>query len=98
MDKDQGVGWVIFLVSVAAILIYGYLLVSPVFTTLVLQVTSFVAVGLILAILAWIGWTMATTPPPAPIEGELPSVGGEAGVTTSGSVAAEAGSPALEKK
>jgi len=34
----------------------------------VLELTGFIAVGGILAIGAWIGWTMATTPPPKPIE------------------------------
>ena len=74
MDKDQGIGLVIFIASVAGILAYGYLLIIPNLTTLVLQITAFLAVGAILAILAWIGWTMATTPPPSPIEAELPPV------------------------
>ena len=99
MDKDQAIGYIIFLASVAAVLIYGYLLITPAFTTLILQITAFVAVGLILGILAWIGWVMATTPPPTPIEGEVPSVGGEAGVTPPGSAPAEgASSPSSEKK
>jgi len=33
-----------------------------------LELTGFIAVGGILGIGAWIGWTMATTPPPKPIE------------------------------
>ncbi|MEM1544792.1 MAG: transcriptional regulator, partial [Candidatus Bathyarchaeia archaeon] len=35
---------------------------------IVLQLTGFVAVAAILAIVSWIGYTMATTPPPKPIE------------------------------
>lgn len=62
-----------FLGSVAGILIYGYLLVTP-YWTFVLQITAFVAVAVILGILAWIGWTMATTPPPAPMEAEVPPI------------------------
>ncbi len=98
MDKDQAIGWVIFLVSVAAVLIYGYLLITPPLTTLVLQITAFVAVGLILGILAWIGWTMATTPPPAPIEGELPSASGEAVLASAGGTLAEGASPPTQEK
>jgi predicted DNA-binding transcriptional regulator len=40
------------------------------YSIVVLQVTAFIAVAGILVILAWIGWTMATTPPPAPLESE----------------------------
>jgi predicted DNA-binding transcriptional regulator len=35
---------------------------------LVLQLTGFIAVGAVLGILAWIGYTLATTPSPKPIE------------------------------
>jgi predicted DNA-binding transcriptional regulator len=44
-------------------LLYAYSIV-------VLQITAFIAVAGVLVILAWIGWTMATTPPPAPLEPE----------------------------
>jgi len=45
--------------------VYGFLLyLRPL---LVLEVTAFLAVVVLLGILAWIGWTMATTPPPEPI-------------------------------
>jgi predicted DNA-binding transcriptional regulator len=44
-----------------------FLIVSPM---IVLQITAFVAVGAVLVVAAWIGWTMATTPPPAPLEAE----------------------------
>jgi predicted DNA-binding transcriptional regulator len=37
---------------------------------LTLQLTGFIAVGAVLGILAWIGYTLATTPPPKPIEAE----------------------------
>ena len=55
--------------SVLILLVYGwFLIVSPM---LVLQVTALIAVGAVLVIAAWIGWTMATTPPPAPLETEV---------------------------
>jgi predicted DNA-binding transcriptional regulator len=68
MNKDQGIGAVILVGSVAGIVLYAWLIYT--FTILVLQITAFVAVAGILSIAAWIGWTMATTPPPAPLEPE----------------------------
>jgi predicted DNA-binding transcriptional regulator len=35
---------------------------------LTIQVSAFVAVGMVLLIIAWIGYTLATTPPPMPLE------------------------------
>ena len=40
---------------------------------LIIQMSAFVAVAAVLLIVAWIGYTLATTPPPVPIE-ELDSV------------------------
>jgi len=59
---------------VAGIVVYAWLLFA--FAMIVLQVTAFLAVGAVLVVLAWIGWTMATTPPPEPIEFEAPPVTG----------------------
>jgi predicted DNA-binding transcriptional regulator len=53
--------------SLAGIAVYGWLLTSP-YYQLILQLTAFVAVAGVLGILAWIGYTLATTPPPKPIE------------------------------
>jgi len=50
---------------VLGIIIYAALL--WVFPAATLEVTAFLAVALLLGILAWIGYTMATTPPPEPI-------------------------------
>jgi flagellar basal body-associated protein FliL len=75
-NKDQLIGGIIFIVCVVVGILYTiglffwpsynyfkssvplWLLVIPVFL-------AFIA---IMAIGAWIGWTMATTPPPKPIE------------------------------
>jgi len=66
MDKDQILGAVILVGSIAGILVYGALLYYfPIWT---LQVSAFLAVALVLGIMAWIGYTLATTPPPKPIE------------------------------
>jgi Na+-translocating ferredoxin:NAD+ oxidoreductase RnfA subunit len=68
MSKDQGWGLAIFVLSVVGIILYAWFVYGwPLIT---LQVTAFLAVALILVIAAWIGYTMATTPPPAPLEPE----------------------------
>lgn len=66
MSRDQAIGAVILIASVAGIVVYGWLLFA--FAMVVLQLTAFLAVAAVLVILAWIGWTMATTPPPEPID------------------------------
>jgi predicted DNA-binding transcriptional regulator len=71
MNKDQGIGAVILVGSVVGIVLYAWLIYT--FTILVLQITAFIAVAGILGIAAWIGWTMATTPPPTPLEPEVTS-------------------------
>ncbi|ABL79127.1 transcriptional regulator [Thermofilum pendens] len=68
MNKDQLVGTAIMLASIAGILVYGWILFFTQWSLLLLQLTGFVAVAGVLGILAWIGFTLATTPPPKPIE------------------------------
>ncbi len=81
VSKDQGIGGAILGVCVIVILAFLVLVIKPdIFsgilggasgdtirlnTVLILVSIAFIA---ILAIGAWIGWTMATTPPPKPIE------------------------------
>jgi predicted DNA-binding transcriptional regulator len=68
MNKDQGIGALILVASIIGVIVYAWLLFT--YPIVVLQITAFVAVAAVLVILAWIGWTMATTPPPAPLEPE----------------------------
>ncbi|RLF14894.1 MAG: transcriptional regulator [Thermoprotei archaeon] len=76
MSKDQVIGLIILVVSVVVILVYGWLVFSPpelyVFNMpvdiFVLKLTGFLAIAGIFGIIAWIGYTLATTPPPKPIE------------------------------
>ncbi len=70
MPSDKSIGSLLLLVGVVGILVYGGLLflAEPAVSLLTLQVTAFIAVALILGIVAWIGYTMATTPPPEPLE------------------------------
>ena len=68
MNKDQGIGAVLLVASIAGIVVYAWLLFA--YAIVILQITAFVAVAVILVIAGWIGWTMGTTPPPAPFEPE----------------------------
>ena len=68
MTKDQVIGALILIGSVAGILIYGWLVGFSPWPVITLQVTAFLGIAVILAILAWIGWTLTTTPAPTPIE------------------------------
>ena len=68
MNRDQVIGTLILAASVIGIVIYGWVLFFTEWMILLLQITGFVAVVAILGILAWIGYTLATTPPPKPIE------------------------------
>ncbi len=68
MSRDRIIGGLILVLSIICIIAYGWILFFSEFTILVLKVTAFIAVSGILSILAWIGYTLATTPPPKPIE------------------------------
>lgn len=65
MANDRLVGGAIFGGSVIGIIVYGVLMLY--WPTVLLQLTAFVGVALLLGILGWIGYTMASTPPPEPI-------------------------------
>ena len=71
MSNDRALGSGILAVSVVGIIIYGVLLYL--WPTAILEITAFLAVTVVLGILAWIGWTMATTPPPEPITEAAPA-------------------------
>ncbi|MGQ9460673.1 MAG: transcriptional regulator [Candidatus Bathyarchaeaceae archaeon] len=82
VSKDQAIGWVIFIVCVVVIIgyvvtLFGYeQLIKPwldIGSTSGVQfwliaIPVLIAFVAVLGIGAWIGWTMATTPPPKPIE------------------------------
>jgi predicted DNA-binding transcriptional regulator len=65
MANDRAIGGGILVGSVVGIIVYGLLIYW--WPLQVLEITAFLAVLVLLAILAWIGYTMATTPPPEPI-------------------------------
>ena len=76
MNKDQVIGIGLLTISIAVIAVYGYFIFLPpnflVFgmslDLFIMKLTLFIAVLVVFAILAWIGYTLATTPPPKPIE------------------------------
>ena len=65
MANDRAIGGAIFGGSVIGIIVYIVLMFY--WPLIVLEITAILAVFILLAILAWIGYTMATTPPPEPI-------------------------------
>ena len=68
MADDKVLGGVILVGSLAGIVVYFWLLFMSDWSKLTIQVSAFLAVGMCLLIMAWIGYTLATTPPPMPLE------------------------------
>jgi hypothetical protein len=82
VSKDQAIGWLIFLVCAVVIIgyivaLFGYEQIVQPYLNLgtagdvqfwLIAIPVLIAFVAVLAIGAWIGWTMGTTPPPRPIE------------------------------
>ncbi len=82
MSKDQAIGGAILAICIIIAIGYTILVIQPNWITgsLGIQITDnearlyaalvpvFIALIAVLLIGAWIGWTMATTPSPKPIE------------------------------
>jgi len=68
LNKDQILGGALLIIGIAGIIIYGWLVFFSAWQMFVIQLTAFIAIAAVLAIIAWIGYTLATTPPPKPIE------------------------------
>jgi len=108
VSKDQSIGGLICLVCVVVGVLYtlglfywGYWIQDahawPLSTTLV-ALPVFIAFIAILAIGAWIGWTMATTPPPKPIEDITSEMETEQKTTVEEKPAPEEEKPMSEEK
>ncbi|HUK85765.1 MAG TPA: hypothetical protein VLU95_07870 [Candidatus Acidoferrum sp.] len=114
VSKDQGIGGAILAVCVIIALLYALLALFPaqlygligtvtndtgnnirLDAVLILVSIAFIA---ILAIGAWIGWTMATTPPPKPIEEITTEIEEKKEVTTVEEPAKQAEMTATEDK
>jgi len=76
MSKDQSYGFVIFLISIIVAIVYLVAFFAPVvglpqyWHDWAVGIPVLLFVLLVLVISGWIGWTMLTTPPPAPLEPE----------------------------
>jgi predicted DNA-binding transcriptional regulator len=81
MANDRAIGGAILGGSVIGIIVYALLLWF--WGPLVVEITAFIGVFVLLAILAWIGYTMATTPPPEPIT-DIPEMSTEKPASDSG--------------
>jgi len=76
VSKDQAIGGIICTICVAVGILYtaGMFVIDPsIYSTWklpfwLIAIPVFIAFIAIMGIGAWIGWTMATTPPPKPIE------------------------------
>lgn len=68
MSNDQFIGAGILIGSVAGIAAYFWLVFISAWSWLTVQLSAFVAIAMVLLIMAWIGYTLATTPPPTPLE------------------------------
>ena len=68
MSKDQVMGWIMLMGSILGVFAYLYLALLSPWTMLTIQISAFLAVAAVLLIVAWIGYTLATTPPPTPLE------------------------------
>lgn len=69
MADDKVLGGAILVGSLAGIVVYYWLLFMSPWAWLTIQVSALLAVGMVLVIMAWIGYTLATTPPPYAVGG-----------------------------
>jgi len=72
VSRDQAYGGIILIVGLIVAIVY----VAAFFFGLwwwAIVVPVFLGVLAVLVICMWIGWTMLTTPPPAPLETEVPT-------------------------
>ncbi|MCQ5337194.1 MAG: transcriptional regulator [Candidatus Methanomethylicia archaeon] len=68
MHRDMLIGSSLLIVSIIIIIAYIWLVFFTAWDLLILKLTGSIAIIAIFGILAWIGYTLATTPPPKPIE------------------------------
>lgn len=61
MDKRKGMGITIFILCITTFLVYAYLLMLSEWSGVVLQLSVLMITGGLLGVIAWIGYTMATT-------------------------------------
>ena len=62
--RRKGTGFVLLIISVTAFFAYSYFLFVSPWSIELLEITVLAAVAALLAVLGWIGYTMATAPDP----------------------------------
>ncbi|MBT3686210.1 MAG: transcriptional regulator [Nitrosopumilus sp.] len=63
MDKRRSLGVLLFVLCIGTFFVYAYLLMLSEWSPIVLQLSVLMAVGGILAMIAWIGYVVATKQP-----------------------------------
>ena len=61
MSKRKAQGIIVFTLAIAAFFVYAYLLMLSEWSPIVLQLSLLMVVGVILGVISWIGYMMATT-------------------------------------
>lgn len=74
MVNERVLGAVILVGGVAGIMLYGWLVLFSGWNLLVLQLTGFIVVTAVFAVIAWIGYTMATAPEFEPMKAVEPKI------------------------
>ncbi len=68
LPRDRALGALLLLISIIVIIVYGYLLFMTEYDLILIKITMYIIVVVVFGIVGWIGYTLATTPPPKPIE------------------------------
>jgi predicted DNA-binding transcriptional regulator len=61
---SRSAGLCLFILSIIGFIMYAYLLLATEWGIIVLRLTVLAAIATLVAVLAWIGYTMATAPEP----------------------------------
>ena len=60
--RSRGAGAALLVISIVAFIIYAYFMLGSEYGMIILQLTVLGAVGILLLVLGWIGYTMLTAP------------------------------------
>jgi len=61
LSRRKAQGIMIFVLAISAFLVYSYLLMLSEWSPIVLQLSILMVVGVILGVISWVGYVMATT-------------------------------------
>jgi hypothetical protein len=61
---SRGTGAALLVIAILAFIVYAYFLLGSEWSMLIMQFTILGAVGVLLLVLGWIGYTMLTAPRP----------------------------------